>query len=217
MLILRNATKIDVWSTGITLFQLTTGDLPFHGQTIHQIFENIRSPANLVKIPTFIDKNLNKLLTSMLDKSPLTRWSLQQIRNSEWFKKKHPIIREDLARLPAEVFNNECGSTFRMINYLEKYCESFHDHNNMTQTTSQQVVNHHQLNYDNSYDTKNNLPSTITQTELDHHHHQLQSNNSLRLNSSKSQNGNANNLTTQQSSNQYSQAAKMKKTHCDIM
>lgn len=214
ILILRNATKIDVWSTGITLFQLTTGDLPFHGQTLHQIFENIRSPANLVKIPVFIDKNLNKLLIGMLDKSPLTRWSLQQIRDSEWFKKKHPLIREDLALLPAEIFNNECGSSFRMINYLEKYCESFHQQHSSNNTQTQQEI--HELNYDNSYDLKNNLPSTLTQTELDHH--QLQSTNSLRLNSSKSQNGNTNNFkTSQQSSNQYNQSGKMKKTHCDIM
>ena len=58
----------------------------------------------------------------MLCRDPVRRWSLPQVRACEWFRKKHPLVREDLASLPDEVVHNEYA-TFRMISYLEKLCQ----------------------------------------------------------------------------------------------
>ena len=141
----------------------------------------------------------------MLDKNPLNRWSLKQIRDSEWFKKKHPIIKEDLARLPNEVVNNECGNTFRMINYLEKYCETLQE---QQQHSNAQTI---QSQYENANNRENIL------TNVENKNQSVDSQLSALNNKNKAQTQNGNTLTSQQSSAQYSQATKMKKNHCQIM
>lgn len=71
--VLREAAKVDVWSAGVTLYQLTTGDLPFKGSTIHQIFELIRSPHFAIHMPPFVDRHLAQLLAGMLNRNPVQR------------------------------------------------------------------------------------------------------------------------------------------------
>jgi serine/threonine-protein kinase 11 len=123
--ILKNVTKIDIWSSGITLYQLTTGKLPFTSNS---------SKTNDINIPKFIDKNLRNLLVNMLNPDSEKRYSIDQIKKSEWFYKKHPVFREDIARFPNYLIRNELQS-FRMINYLENIYDNS-ELNKINQTKS---------------------------------------------------------------------------------
>jgi len=38
----------------------------------------------------------------MLHRDPSKRWSIQQIRDSEWLRKKHPIVKEDICMIIEE-------------------------------------------------------------------------------------------------------------------
>ena len=103
------------------MYQLGTGVLPFQGQTVHQIFENIRSPSYEIRMPECVDKNLVKVLRGMLNRDPVERFSLNQLRELEWFRKRHPFVKEEFAQWPHDVLVNETG-TLRMMQYLEKLC-----------------------------------------------------------------------------------------------
>ena len=144
----------------------------------------------------------------------LTRWNLKQIRDCEWFKKKHPIIKEDLARLPSEVVSNECGSTFRMINFLEKYCESLNESHINTQATA--VL----TNYAHADDQVNGagMNQVTDQESTSHYIPHSETEPSSKTHSYKNaKNQNGATLNSQQSSTQYSQATKVKKNHCSLM
>lgn len=73
--------KVDIWSSGVTLYNITTGLYPFEGDNIYRLFENIGKGE--FTIPTEIDTPLRDLLIGMLEKDPLTRFSLQEV-------KRHP-------------------------------------------------------------------------------------------------------------------------------
>ena len=80
--------KIDVWSCGITLYNFTTGQYPFEGETIFKLFENIGKCE--FTVPSFIDKVLESLLRLMLSKEPVDRPDISKIRQHDWCRKRFP-------------------------------------------------------------------------------------------------------------------------------
>lgn len=80
--------KVDIWSSGVTLFNLTTGKYPFEEDNIYRLFEVIGK--GIVTIPPELDDNLKSLLEGMLHQDPQLRFSLQEIMRHAWFVRKPP-------------------------------------------------------------------------------------------------------------------------------
>lgn len=72
---------VDIWSSGVTLYNITTGQYPFEGDNIYRLLENIgkaqwQAPEWLYKL----DEQLANLVLGMLQSEPNNRLTLQQIR-----------------------------------------------------------------------------------------------------------------------------------------
>ncbi|XP_049272657.1 serine/threonine-protein kinase STK11 isoform X2 [Rhipicephalus sanguineus] len=84
--------KVDVWSSGVTLFNITTGKYPFEGDNIYRLFECIG--RGKFELPPDVEPTLGDLLCGMLHKDPQVRLSLQLVRRHDWVRRKPPRLLE---------------------------------------------------------------------------------------------------------------------------
>ncbi|KAJ8436897.1 hypothetical protein Cgig2_017322 [Carnegiea gigantea] len=84
-----DGTAADVWSCGIILFVLMAGYLPFDDPNLMNLYKKIQG-ANFV-VPLWFSSGAKKLIKRILDPNPLTRITISEILQDEWFKKDyHP-------------------------------------------------------------------------------------------------------------------------------
>lgn len=113
--------KVDVWSSGVTLFNITTGQYPFEGDNIYKLFENIGQGT--FQMPEEVDDPLASLLDGMLDKDPDTRFCLQQIRHHCWVRKKYPRLHREHVGIPARS-DRDALRSMTVIPYLHDLCSA---------------------------------------------------------------------------------------------
>ncbi|XP_020101162.1 CBL-interacting protein kinase 32 isoform X2 [Ananas comosus] len=85
----------DLWSCGVILFVLLAGYLPFEDSNLMTLYKKI-SHAEFTS-PSWISFGARKLLTRILDPNPVTRITVPEILEDEWFKKgyKPPVFEEN--------------------------------------------------------------------------------------------------------------------------
>uniref|UniRef100_A0A2R9CM47 non-specific serine/threonine protein kinase n=1 Tax=Pan paniscus TaxID=9597 RepID=A0A2R9CM47_PANPA len=108
--------KVDIWSAGVTLYNITTGLYPFEGDNIYKLFENIGKGS--YAIPGDCGPPLSDLLKGMLEYEPAKRFSIRQIRQHSWFRKKHPPA-EAPVPIPPSPDTKDRWRSMTVVPYLE--------------------------------------------------------------------------------------------------
>nr|CAB3459268.1 unnamed protein product [Digitaria exilis] len=75
----------DLWSCGVILFVLLAGYLPFEDSNLMTLYKKIANAE--FTFPPWTSFPAKRLLTRILDPNPMTRITIPEILEDEWFKK----------------------------------------------------------------------------------------------------------------------------------
>ena len=111
--------SIDIWSCGVTLYNLVTGRLPFEADNIYLLFQTIGKGIYI--IPSDIEPQLTSLIHGLLHIDKQQRFTVEQIKQHEWIRRRPPRTFEYLPfpRLALDRFQ-----TCTMYDYLAELHQS---------------------------------------------------------------------------------------------
>ncbi|MCO5581825.1 hypothetical protein L7F22_035714 [Adiantum nelumboides] len=80
-----NGATADLWSCGVILYVLMAGYLPFDEQNLMTLYKKINKAD--FTCPAWFSSGARKLILQILDPNPLTRITVPEILQNDWFKK----------------------------------------------------------------------------------------------------------------------------------
>lgn len=85
-----NGLQTDIWSSGVVLYAMICGYLPFEDPKTSQLYKKILSAD--YQIPKFVSNDGREMLTKILNTDPEERATIAVIRQHTWFKQVSPPI-----------------------------------------------------------------------------------------------------------------------------
>ena len=79
-----NGTNVDIWSSGVILFAMVCGYLPFEDPNTSKLYKKILSAD--YSIPKYVSNECRDMMTRVLNTDPERRYRISDIRSHPWFK-----------------------------------------------------------------------------------------------------------------------------------
>ena len=129
--------KSDVWSSGVVLYAMVCGFLPFEDPKTSNLYKKIM--AGEYKSPTFLSTDCSHFISKILVTDPDKRYSIEQIRDHPWFRQsrdKRPeglFPGKELMPVDDEIYGRLLDDYCFDPDYTVK-CIEANRHNNITTT-----------------------------------------------------------------------------------
>lgn len=81
--------EVDIWSTGVILFAMVCGSLPFDEESTSLLFSKIKEGK--FNMPDNISPEVKDLINRMLQPNPIKRITIREIMQHPWYKKNLPL------------------------------------------------------------------------------------------------------------------------------
>ena len=85
-----DGSKVDIWSSGIILFAMICGYLPFEDKDKENLYKKIQE--GIFSIPSFVSEQAKDLIQRILVTEPTKRMTIHHIKNHPWFNLISPKI-----------------------------------------------------------------------------------------------------------------------------
>ena len=85
-----NGTKVDIWSSGIVLYAMLCGFLPFEDPDNEKLY--LKIIEGNFDYPPFLSKEVIDLISHILNVNPNKRYDINEIKKHFWFNKINPKI-----------------------------------------------------------------------------------------------------------------------------
>lgn len=80
--------KTDIWSSGITLYVMLCGEMPFKEDTIDSLYRTILK-GNIF-YPDFLSEDVKNFLKNLLKKNPNERLGFEEAFSHPWVERNKP-------------------------------------------------------------------------------------------------------------------------------
>lgn len=111
-----HGTNVDIWSSGIVLYAMVCGYLPFEDPNTSALYKKILSANDNIDhiIPKFLSPHCKNLLKKILNTNPRQRYGLEDIKTHPWFNMLKPQLSEGYL-----IGINEFPIDFDILSYLK--------------------------------------------------------------------------------------------------
>lgn len=149
--------KVDIWSSGVTLYNITTGVYPFEGDNVYRLFENIGKGEFV--IPAELEESLKELLQGMLRKDPEKRLTIQQVRQHSWCIRKpsRDSIRVPIPPLKGDEWHNMTVLPYLFDHYYETHSNEEGDIQYFTERQLNEERRKHETQQSNGISQSNQM------------------------------------------------------------
>jgi 5'-AMP-activated protein kinase catalytic alpha subunit len=126
--------KVDIWSSGVILFAMVCGYLPFEDPNTGELYKKIL--ACDYKAPKFISPAVKDLISCILNTDPNKRYDIDEVRNHPWYRQVKeeicPGILVGYNQIPVDTYILSLLQKFNLpIDYVRQ-CLEANKHNSKT-------------------------------------------------------------------------------------